>query len=301
MSYDDKAATMLKDLRTVTQAKRDDRNNSLPDWQSGVLYDQLMALAEAGHGNHIAIPVNDSQADMEPLMPRTMSLPSAKGMVLRRDLNDSDYRHVTPEPRTRSTPAGAVAPLLKRATSTALEKARSIVQKAIAESAERNEGRYKSPQRNKYRLRPGTVVGPTVVERPSGYKRRAPEDADPAAPVPLLEITDEIADAAALVAEADAMAAAGTFRNVTAPGNLTMTRRQASSGTFWMASIARKGIVPWGDNSTYAVFRNVRDYGASGNGVTVSISASSYRLDIFVIPPPLLSILLYPPLSCLFC
>lgn len=72
------------------------------------------------------------------------------------------------------------------------------------------------------------------------------------------------------MAEADAMAAAGIFQNMTAPGNLSITRRQTSSGTFWMANIARKGIVPWGDNSTYAVFRNVRDYGATGNGVTVS-------------------------------
>lgn len=35
-----------------------------------------------------------------------------------------------------------------------------------------------------------------------------------------------------------------------------------------MESLARKGTVQWGDNATYTVFRNVRDYGAVGNGVT---------------------------------
>ena len=42
----------------------------------------------------------------------------------------------------------------------------------------------------------------------------------------------------------------------------------AAKGTYWMGSIARKGTVPWGDNATYAVFRNVLDYGAVGNGIT---------------------------------
>ncbi|KAB5517285.1 pectate lyase superfamily protein-domain-containing protein [Coniochaeta sp. 2T2.1] len=175
--------------------------------------------------------------------------------------------------QTRSTSAGSVAPLLKRVTASALETALSIVQKAIAESAERNEARYKSPQRNKYRLRPGTVVGPTIVERRSGQNFRARGDSNSAAPVPLLEITEEIANAAALVAEADAMAAAGIFPNMTTTGNSTLTGRQTSSGTFWMASTARRGIVPWGDNSTYAVFRNVRDYGATENGVTDDTAA----------------------------
>lgn len=155
MSYSDKAANVLMEMKPITQAKRDGHSNGLPDWQSGVLYDRLMALAEAGYGNQIAIPVNDSQANVEPLMPGGMYPTAAMGMVPRWDLDDSDYRHVSPAPRTRSsTPVGPVAPLVKRATSTALEMARRIVQKAIAESAERNEARYKSPQRNKYRLRP---------------------------------------------------------------------------------------------------------------------------------------------------
>lgn len=46
-----------------------------------------------------------------------------------------------------------------------------------------------------------------------------------------------------------------------------------------MQGLARKGSVSWGDNSTYLVFRNVRDYGAVGNGVTVSQSPS---VSIFI-------------------
>jgi hypothetical protein len=80
-------------------------------------------------------------------------------------------------------------------------------------------------------------------------------------PLTLLTITDEIAEAAALVAEADAIGRAG---NVT-------KRTVAASGTFWMGSIARKGTVPWGDDPGYKVFRNVLDYGAVGDGITVSL------------------------------
>jgi len=53
-------------------------------------------------------------------------------------------------------------------------------------------------------------------------------------PLPLLTITDEIAEVAALVAEADAVGRAG---NVT-------KRAVAASGTFWMGSIARRVPYP---------------------------------------------------------
>ncbi|KXT17316.1 hypothetical protein AC579_544 [Pseudocercospora musae] len=40
--------------------------------------------------------------------------------------------------------------------------------------------------------------------------------------------------------------------------------RQAAS-RFWIGDIARKGTV-WGGNSTYQIFRNVKDFGAAGDG-----------------------------------
>lgn len=163
-----------------------------------------------------------------------------------------------------------IAPLFRRenttllvngtlAGNTTLEQARLIVAKAIAESAKRNTARYQSPARNVFRLKPGTVIGGTTVQRRRGGILAREDEAD--APPMLLEITDEIANAAALVAEAEAY---------TAMRANNLTRRQSSAGTFWMQGLARKGTVPWGDDPTYAIFRNVRDYGATGNGITVS-------------------------------
>ncbi|OIW25494.1 pectin lyase-like protein [Coniochaeta ligniaria NRRL 30616] len=147
-----------------------------------------------------------------------------------------------------------------------LDQARLIVAKAIAESAERNAARYANPARNMYRLKPGTVVGGTTVQRRrDGHKRQTD-----ATPPQLLEITDEIAQAAALVAEVEAAAAA--MQGVAA-GIGNFTRRQSTGGTFWMQSLARSGTVPWGDDPSYVVFRNVRDYGAVGNGVTDDTAA----------------------------
>ncbi|KAK3903195.1 hypothetical protein C8A05DRAFT_33061, partial [Staphylotrichum tortipilum] len=58
-----------------------------------------------------------------------------------------------------------VTPLLNTASETDIEKARSIVKQAIAESAKRNKARFENPMRNMYRLKPGTIVGQTAVER----------------------------------------------------------------------------------------------------------------------------------------
>ena len=168
----------------------------------------------------------------------------------------------------------AVALLAKRATAEELEQARQIVANAIAEAGRLHEARYQRPARNSYRLKPGTVIGNGTTVLPIRRRSRSRRGANGAeAPPPLLEITEEIARAAALVAEADALAAArsGSFSNVPA-GNVT--RRQTSAGTFWMQGLARKGRVPWGGNSIYAVFRNVRDYGAVGNGITASLRPS---------------------------
>jgi hypothetical protein len=110
------------------------------------------------------------------------------------------------------------------------------------------------PLRNTYGLKPGTVVGGSIVLE--GNATTNPNQDV----TPLLQITDQIAEAAALVAEADAVATTGNAAE----------RAVAAAGTYWMQSLARKGTVPWGNDPEYVVFRNVLDYGAVGDGVTVS-------------------------------
>jgi hypothetical protein len=145
-----------------------------------------------------------------------------------------------------------ITPLLKRASPLDLESARLVVQSALDQSSKLNKARLAKPLRNIYGLRPGTIVGQSTT--PS---TNITTNSDVS---PLLTITPEIVQAAALVAEADAVAN---------PGNVT---KRAVSGSYWMEHLVRKGTVPWGDDPNYRVFRNVVDYGAIGDGVTVSQS-----------------------------
>jgi hypothetical protein len=125
--------------------------------------------------------------------------------------------NVNPEPR--SILERNVTPLIKRATAQDLQAARNIVKKALAKSSKLNKARVATPLRNKFGLRPGTKVdgGSTT-----GDSRLVSINQD----VPLLlVITDDIAAAAALVAEADAMSGSR---------NVTKRATAASAGTYWM-------------------------------------------------------------------
>lgn len=123
--------------------------------------------------------------------------------------------------------------LSENATLSDVEKARDIVRNALARAAQLNEARVRSPARNNYELAPGTKL------KRSGST--APQDTQPA---PLLDITAEIAHAAALVAEVDAFAANN--------GSTTITKTTRSS-SFWMENIDRKGTIPWGGDAGYQV------------------------------------------------
>ena len=268
--------------KQITQAKRDilwERNATAdavhPDelhrdafwrWADQVSVDELVALGPQ-HVSEQHVLANHTAAAMH--MPEGMGMP---WMDFVGDGEDEDYEYDGPElpdvisgppradpnkaKRAEETPA---TPLLKDASASDIEKARKIVEDALAKSAELNAARLANPARNSYKLKPGTVVGGAASRR-RGIMPRA--DAVEAPP-PLLDITDEIAAAAALVSEADAAESAG---NAT-----THVRRQAAgSGTFWMEHIVRMGTVPWGDDPSYKVFRNVLDYGAKGDGTTVS-------------------------------
>jgi hypothetical protein len=41
----------------------------------------------------------------------------------------------------------------------------------------------------------------------------------------------------------------------------------SASSEFWMSSITRQGVVPFGTDASYKIFRNVQDYGAKGGEV----------------------------------
>jgi hypothetical protein len=60
-------------------------------------------------------------------------------------------------------------------------------------------------------------------------------------------------------------------RGVDAANNARILAPRATA--YWMETIAHNGTFPesWGGSSDYKVFRNVKDYGAVGDGVTVSL------------------------------
>lgn len=120
-------------------------------------------------------------------------------------------------------------PLLRNVSTTDLKAARKIVEDAILKSAKLDAARLAGPARNQYWLKPRTIVG-GLPSRGRSLGSRAGET-EVEAPPPFLDITDEIAAAAALVSEAEAVGALN--------GNLTARQthqsvRAASSGTFWM-------------------------------------------------------------------
>lgn len=135
--------------------------------------------------------------------------------------------HTKPEPRT--IPDHKTTPLLKRATAQDLDAARAIVAEALNETAQLNKARVEQPLRNRYGLRPGTVVLGGGAAPGDDSLAAINKDVPP-----LLVITDKIAAAAALLAESQVGAA---LNGSGSPGN-NMTRRataaSSSTGTYWM-------------------------------------------------------------------
>lgn len=144
----------------------------------------------------------------------------------RRSLNATLPRSLPEDikPELRPMPDHKTTPLLKRSTAQDLQAARAIVEKALNESSQLNRARVDKPLRNKYGLRPGTVVGAGITP---GNSSLASINKDVP---PLLVITDEIAAAAALVAEVEM----GGSWNGSRPGNVTRRATVASTGTYWM-------------------------------------------------------------------
>lgn len=72
---------------------------------------------------------------------------------------------------------------------------------------------------------------------------------------------------ASLALALPALAAPAPQATATASGSLTATGATSGSG-YWLSTITRQGSIPFGGSDTYKVFRNVKDYGAVGDGTT---------------------------------
>ncbi|KAF1817733.1 uncharacterized protein K489DRAFT_414339 [Dissoconium aciculare CBS 342.82] len=105
-------------------------------------------------------------------------------------------------------------PLLLNVTESALQRAVRIVEQAISDATRLNAARFENVARNKYGLAPGTVIGASggVKRRKRNGPKGVRDDQDSLSlppPPPLLDVTADLAAAAALVAEADAAGITG--------------------------------------------------------------------------------------------
>ena len=61
-----------------------------------------------------------------------------------------------------------------------------------------------------------------------------------------------------------------TLQELQAPTEPAVIQERQSTSSFWFANINRQGAIPYGNsNSSYKIFRNVKDYGAVGTIMTL--------------------------------
>lgn len=147
-------------------------------------------------------------------------------------------------------------------TLTTIQIARAIVADAIKKVSIANKARVENPIGNTYTLKPSSAAK---------VRRDAPS---------LFDVTPEIAAACALIAEIDAAAQAanGTLHtdySAIIPGHKRGVLEGRTASNYWMANLQNLGTQPFGNDTTYQVFRNVNDTrfagGAKGDGMTVSL------------------------------
>jgi hypothetical protein len=131
----------------------------------------------------------------------------------------------------RAAPSPSFPSLLSNATASEVEVARQIVEDAISRMRQLNKARIEKPARNQYRL------------KPSSKSFDPARDPAVASPPPLLEISDKIASAAALIAE---------IETAKSSDNLPQAARKRAA-IFWMETLERNGTVPWGKDPSYKV------------------------------------------------
>lgn len=148
-----------------------------------------------------------------------------------------------------------------------LARAREIVRIAQLEASRRNKERLENPRTNHYYDSHGKTA----------HKARRADNES-------LCINQTVADAIAIVTAApsnatrhndyskyflnpEAAALANVTKNSQNVGNSPFSKRDG--GSWWMETISHEGIVPFGGSgsSGYKVFRNVKSYGAVGDGV----------------------------------
>jgi hypothetical protein len=137
-----------------------------------------------------------------------------------------------------------------------LAKAREIVRLAQIEADARNLERLNNPRLNSY-------FAKDANPHPQMKRAMAAE---------LFPVSDTIAAAAALVAEADA-----ALDNTPSESELYVAARSKKRAlrSFWLGGMEKSGKWPYGGsaNANYKVFRNVKDYGAVGDGRTDDTAA----------------------------
>ncbi|KAG8417066.1 hypothetical protein J3459_012773, partial [Metarhizium acridum] len=127
-----------------------------------------------------------------------------------------------------------------------------------------NKARVGNPSLNNYMIKPG-------IQIPKRHAELAP---------PLLTITNDLARAAALLAELDA-------KHLPTNHSSPLGKRGGSS---WLGILHHEGSVPWGNDSSYKVnfslkerredvFRNVQDYEADTTGARDSTKAIQQAID----------------------